>query len=186
MGSLETDDNKVVTISVPREGAPLRRTSRITSAQDHQFFERFRSALLDCRLNPDELVFSGFDGSGVKHGRGSIPVMDRQYIWVMDAVSWRKGLTYTTPGTAADYADRYAVPCIGVYATDELREVELTHAPDPTNSSDDGFVPRDPLSIGFPEGGIYDTVTHIDHPNSLVTAALRAMVFLEYPSASIG
>lgn len=180
MASPEIGDSQVLTFSVRRDGTPLSRATRITTEQDHQFFDRFTQALFENGLNPAENVFSGFDGGGFKHSQNNVPVMTRRYIWAMDIVSWRKGLTYTTPGTAAEYADRYAVPCIGVYATRELRQVELTHAPDSLDPSDDGFELREPLLTEFPEGGVYDPVTHIDHPHTPVVAALRATVFLEY------
>ena len=187
--SLEVSGREIPVFSVRREGfpAPNRRESRLSSNMDIEFLASFLRALVDHSLVSSDLVFSGINGEGIKK-KPQAPVLPQGPNWVMDEKTWRKGLTYTTPSSPADYAERYAIPCIGIYDMGQVRIVneidgEKLRSHQISDFAREGFDITRPLRAlrnENPDAEIYDPVVHIDHPDGSLADALQGVAFLEY------
>lgn len=173
--SVSVGEREIPVFSVSREGfpAPPNNKIRISSERDVEFLDSFLKTLVEGSLDPDELVFSGFDGGGVKR-KQAISDTPNGHIWVVDETTWRNHLTHTATGTPEVYAERHATPCVGIYAKDQLKTATL-------EADLIGLNPQGQALAEIPSGThIFDPVTHIDHPDTGVHQALSGLVFFEY------
>jgi len=155
------------------------------SSSDVEFLDEFLKELRQCNLDPDDLVFSGFDGKQAAAGE-NIPVYP--YIFAMNETGWRNALKYRDYNPA-QYAEEWEIPCIGLYDKSQLaegRSYGLTQ-----DAFDlDGRVElanvhkgADLDSLG-PDAPVEEVVVHRNFPNLSPTDALVGLVFVERVESS--
>ena len=95
---------------------------------DPEFLDALVELIANNGFNPDELVFSGFDGTPLLEGK---PLKRNAGIYAMNLTGWRRTLNQPGKNNPAMYAGE--VPCIGLYDASQLAEVYLPkhHRKDP-------------------------------------------------------
>jgi hypothetical protein len=101
----------------------------------------------------------------------------------MNEAGWREAIRNKTE-TPAKYAEKYTVPCIGVYDINLLREVLCASSDDQEITIEDRFELGDiefgdALASLPPSRPFCDAVSHINYPNQSPTDALLALVFID-------
>jgi hypothetical protein len=149
-----------------------------TSTADPELLDGLLELLRANGLDPAELVFSGFDGTAIKHGE---PLPQYDHIHAMNEAAWRKAIE-NHEENPAEYADGWDTPCIGLYDIHQLAHVysskmNLADVNERIQLSD--VVLGDPLDDIPPGEPVEEAVVHKNYPESPVTSAVVGLVFLE-------
>ncbi|HEX5395445.1 MAG TPA: hypothetical protein VFW52_03800 [Candidatus Saccharimonadales bacterium] len=98
------------------------------SPSDPEYIEQFAAFLESLGLNPDDFIYSGFNGIGIKHGW---PPDEHQVIFGMDLAGWQETYqTHHTENNPAEYASGQDAPCIGIYKLKELAKAYHFNPPE--------------------------------------------------------
>jgi hypothetical protein len=158
------------------------------SSSDPEFLDAFLELLRKNNFDPDQLVFSGFEGKDFVRG-GEIPKYP--YIFAMNEAGWRE---VRRPGeqNPADYAQGWDIPCIGLYDKTQLAEIYSSNIElgdqDDLDDQDDMLESRVKLSditLGHAladmptDKPVVEAVAHKDYPNGSPTDALVGLVFIQ-------
>ena len=131
-------------------------------------------------FEPDDLVFSGFDGASILRGE---PIPQHPSIYAMNEAGWRmaiKGLE----ANPAEYAEGWETPCIGLYDKSQLAEV---YSADFLNDFDDmdSRVELGNVSISQyladlgPEVPVEEALVHKNYPEGSPIDALVGLVYID-------
>lgn len=151
------------------------------SGSDPEFLDGFIQALKSAGFDPQQLVFSGFDGTQLAQGE---PMPRHEAIFVMNESGWRQALKYkeTNP---AQYAEGWETPCIGLYDKNQLVHV-YSHGFKDTPPDDRAMLtdikfgaPLDQIRPGEP---VEEAIVHKAYPDASPTDALVGVVFLDEPT----
>ena len=169
--SPETQTKKVHTLHIKPEG--------YYSPGDPEFLDQLKQQLADGGFNVEELLFSGFDGTGIK----SVQDIPRHpYIFAMNEAGWR-GALKIHEHNPAEYAEGFEVPCIGVYDKNQLCEIYASNIDQEITLEDrvelKDIVLGDALKSMPPSQAVSEAIAHLNYPEGSPTDALLAMVFIE-------
>ena len=167
-----TEQKKITKLHFRPEGYP--------SSGDVEFLTSFLEKIRASGFEPDNLIFSGFDGTPVTRGK-TIP--RHLSIFGMNEAGWRnaiKGLD----DTPADYAEGWDTPCIGLYDKFQLAEVyhsEILNDYKDTESRIElgNVVIGEYLSDLGPDVPIEEALVHKDFPEGSPTDALVGLVYID-------
>lgn len=150
------------------------------SSADVEFLDKFLETLKAKGFEPDELVFSGFDGTSTTKGE-AIP--RHSSIYGMNEAGWRKAIK-ELDANPAEYAEGWDTPCIGLYDKSQLAEVYsadlLTDYEDTESRIELGNVSigeyLSDLGLDVP---VQEALVHKDFPGGSPTDALIGLVYLD-------
>lgn len=149
------------------------------STKDIEFLDQFNQFLENHGINPDELVFSGFDGTNIS---GPQDMQHHLTIYVMNQAGWKDAVKYHKENPA-DIADGFEVPVIGLYKKSDLSEVISGEIKDTTNTDDrielDDVKLSNPLNELSSDVPISEAVVHKNYPDSSPTDALVGLIFID-------
>lgn len=148
------------------------------SSNSEEFLDAMLELLRAEGFDPDNLIYSGFDGTKAARGE-EIPKYE--YIFAMNEAGWREAIK-KDDSNPAEYADGWQTPCIGLYDRSQLAHVysadidledindrvELKHIRISNNLAD--------LPLAKP---IEEAVVHKNYPDSSPTDALVGLVYLD-------
>jgi hypothetical protein len=101
------------------------------STSDPEYLDQLIKTVKAKKLDPDQLVFSGFNGRVLADG-GQLPKLNA--IYAMNLAGWRDALKAHHDTNPAQYAERWeqagGVPCIGLIDRTQLREVYSHDVPE--------------------------------------------------------
>lgn len=150
------------------------------STGNPEFLDELLSMLRGRGFDPDNLVFSGFDGTNLARGE----VMPRHpTIFGMNEAGWRKAIK-KLDSNPAEYAEGWDMPCIGLYDRSQLAEV---YSADVLNDYEDteGRIELGNISISEylsdlrSDVPIQEALVHKDFPEGSPTDALIGLVYLD-------
>lgn len=176
MASPETQLRKPLELTICPEG--------YWSPADATFLDTLKDAIIAHGLEPDQLVFSGFDGTEIKTNK-TLP--RHHHIFAMDEAGWREAIGRHEQNPA-QYAMDYDTPCIGLYDRSQLAEPYHYDASTVAENEDGTFDDRteiknvqmgrllgsEPLALP-----VNEAVVHADYPSTLATDALVGLVYIE-------
>ncbi len=143
-----------------------------------EFLDQFIARLRAEHLNPDDLIFSGFDGLSISKGE-ALP--RHPSIFGMNEAAWREAarLDDMNPAVYTRGSDK---PCIGLYDRSQLAWAYSYGIKD--GSIDDRMVLNN-IVLGenlvelSPDVPVEEAIVHIDYPHRFPDEALVGLVFLE-------
>ena len=174
------------------------------SSDSAEFLDEFLGFLRSKGLDPESLVFSGFEGKSIAKGE---PLPRDPSIYGMNEAGWREAIRLHEENPAG-YAKGWYVPCIGLYDRDQLshlyphesvnhpiniEETGLTQVEVGGNVYDVDGVPEfidkrieftsadpgEPLANLPPDLLVKEEVAHIDFPEGSPTDALVSLVYID-------
>jgi len=150
------------------------------SSSDVEFLEHFLNFLKDKGFKPEDLIFSGFDGTSVAKGES---IQRHPIIFGMNEAGWREAIR-TLEGNPAEYAESWDTPCVGIYDKSQLAEVyssEMLADQEDINSriEHSEVVLGEYLSDLDPATPFEEALAHKDYPNGSPTDALVGLVYLD-------
>jgi len=169
--SPEEETSKVPILRINPEG--------YYSPGDSEFLEQFLQQLTDNGYDVKTLLFSGFDGTGVKSAQ-DIPRYP--YIFGMNESGWREAIRIHEDNPA-EYAEGFDIPCIGVYEAKQLCEIYSSNIDQEITLEDRVELTDIRLGDalqGLPPGrAVSEAVAHLNFPEGSPTDALLAIVFID-------
>ena len=155
------------------------------SSGAEDFLEGLLAELREKGYEPDDLVFSGFDGTAVARGEA---VPRYPCIFVMNEAGWRQAVKYREQNPA-DYAEGWETPCLGLYYRHQLVHVYSAGLAEAGFDIDDDTLHGrvelgdielgDALDVLAPSTPVEEAVVHRDYPDGSPTDALVGVVFID-------
>lgn len=151
-----------------------------TGSGDEEFLNQLLSFLSARGLEPDQLLFSGFDGTKLKKGE---PMPRYNAVFAMNEAGWREALRLRDLNPAS-YAEDWDTPCIALYDKGSLAEA-YSYDFDNADSEEDtrlefkNIVVGEALSDVPADKGLEEAFVHKDYPDGSPTDALVGLVFIE-------
>jgi hypothetical protein len=145
-----------------------------------EYLDQFLAVVEQMGLNPKELIFSGFDGTPLKHGW---PPSKLPTIFGMNQAGWREAShSHSVELSPAEYAMGQDAPCIGLYDKNLLAEAYTYDFPEEVeddirldlNNVKKG---RDLAEIDNEEA-LEEAFIHKDYPIRTPDDALLGVIFL--------
>jgi hypothetical protein len=143
-----------------------------------EYLDQFLTSVEEMGLNPKELIFSGFDGTPLKHGW---PPSKHLTIFGMNEAGWRQA-TKGLDANPAEYASGWPTPCIGLYDKKLLAEAYTYDFPEEVK--DDERLDLNNVKKGRDLSGVNneealeEAFIHKDYPVRTPDDALLGVIFL--------
>lgn len=148
------------------------------SSGSKEFLDGFLETLQAKGFEPENLVFSGFDGA--------LPAKSEpasEHIFGMNEAGWRGAIKHFV-SNPADYAEGWDTPCIGLYDRTDLAEIySADFLSDYEEAQDriklENIVVGERLADLEPDVPIKEGLVHKDFPEGSPTDALVGLVYLD-------
>jgi hypothetical protein len=143
-----------------------------------EYLDQFLTAVEQMGLNPKELIFSGFDGTPLKHGW---PPSKHPTIFGMNEMGWRQAVR-GTEANPAEYASGWPAPCVGLYDKNLLAEAYTYDFPEEVE--EDVRLDLSNVKMGRnlaeidTEEALEEAFIHKDYPAKSPADALLGVIFL--------
>lgn len=143
-----------------------------------EYFEQLSAALEKLGYDPKNLIYSGFDGTPLKHGW---PPSKHPTIFGMNHTGWLRAAR-GTDNNPAEYALNWPIPCIGLYDRSQLAEAYTYDLPE--DLEEDSRLDLANIKRGRnldeidTDEALEEAFIHKDYPNKTPDDALLGVIYL--------